>query len=151
MDLVRAAILAFAVAGLGSAASAQVPLSIALADASAAVNGFRGAAGVAGAAADPGLMALATQQALAMAAANTMSHSVAGTLQARLAAAGYGARAAAEDIAYGQPSLDAVFASWMGSAPHRANILNREMTTFGLGAATVNGVTFWALILAAPR
>ncbi|MCW5713539.1 MAG: CAP domain-containing protein [Bauldia sp.] len=146
-----AALLALALAAPGSAAFAQVPLAIARADASAAVNAFRDAARLSRLGNDPVLTALATQQALAMAASGTMSHTIAGTLQARLAAGGYGGRAAAENIGYGQATLDAVLGSWMQSAPHRANILDQRMTAFGVGAATVNGTTYWALILAAPR
>ena len=146
-----AAILALALAAPGSAALAQVPLSIATADARAAINAFRDAARLSRLDNDPGLMVLATQQAIAMAASGTMSHTVAGTLQDRLAAGGYGIRAAAENIGYGQPTLDVVLGSWMQSAPHRANILDQRMTEFGVGAATVNGVTYWALILATPR
>lgn len=146
-----AAILALALAAPGSAALAQVPLSIATTDARAAINAFRDAARLSRLDNDPGLMALATQQAIAMAASGTMSHTVAGTLQDRLAAGGYRIRSAAENIGYGQPTLDVVLGSWMQSAPHRANILDQRMTEFGVGAATVNGVTYWALILATPR
>jgi len=146
-----AAMLALALAAPVAAARAQVPLSIASADARSAINAFRDAARLSRLDHDPVLTALATQQAVAMAAARTMSHTIAGTLQDRLASGGYGIRAAAENIGYGQPTLDVVMGSWMQSAPHRANILDQRMTEFGVGAATVDGVTYWALILATPR
>jgi uncharacterized protein YkwD len=148
---VRAAMVALALAAPVATARAQVPLPIASAEARSVLNAYRDAARLSRLDDDPVLTALATQQALAMAAAGTMSHTIAGTLQDRLAAGGYGIRAAAENIGYGQPTLDVVMGSWMQSAPHRANILDQRMTEFGVGAATVNGVTYWALILATPR
>ncbi len=53
-------------------------------------------------------------------------------------------------IAYGQDTLAEVMAAWLQSGPHRSNILDRRMTSFGLGAAIVDGVIYWSLILAAP-
>lgn len=130
---------------------AQVPTSIATETSRDMINGLRDAARLSRLDNDPLLMALATQQAMAMAATRTMSHTVAGSLEQRLATGGYGLRAAAENIGYGQRSLDEVLAAWMRSPPHRANILDRRMTSFGVGAAVIDGVTYWALILAAPR
>lgn len=149
--VLRASVLALALAAPAPVSFAQMPLSIATADARNAINVFRDAAQLGRLDNDPLLMALATQQALAMAASGTMSHTVAGSLQSRLATGGYGGRAAAENIGYGQSTLAEVYAAWMQSPPHRANILDRRMTAFGVGAATVNGVTYWALILATPR
>ncbi len=50
----------------------------------------------------------------------------------------YGVRfvAAAENIAEGQKTPDAVVTSWMNSAGHRANILNKLYKQIGVGIAT---------------
>ncbi|MGV8840783.1 MAG: CAP domain-containing protein [Bauldia sp.] len=149
--LLHAAVVAVGLVAAGPPAGAQVPMAIATGISRDMINAFRGAARLALLDDDPLLMALATQQALAMATARTMSHTVAGSLQQRLATGGYGLRTAAENIGYGQGSLDEVLDAWMRSPPHRANILDRRMTSFGVGAAVVDGVTYWALILAAPR
>jgi len=44
--------------------------------------------------------------------------------------------AAGENIAEGQPTPDAVVTSWMNSAGHRANILNKDYKEIGVGIAT---------------
>jgi uncharacterized protein YkwD len=41
--------------------------------------------------------------------------------------------AAAENIAYGYPTADAVLQAWLGSAGHRANIENCALTEHGVG------------------
>ncbi len=52
---------------------------------------------------------------------------------------------ASENIAYGQPSPQAVVAAWMASAPHRAAILTPQFVVMGNGAAmSAGGVMYWA-------
>ena len=46
-----------------------------------------------------------------------------------------GARRAAENIAYGNVSADALMKTWMASSGHRANILNPRLSYVGVGAA----------------
>ncbi len=53
----------------------------------------------------------------------------------RMKAAGYSYRMAAENIAAGQPTPQAVVTAWMNSAGHRANILNCGLTEIGVGIA----------------
>jgi uncharacterized protein YkwD len=53
----------------------------------------------------------------------------------RILAAGY-PRPAAENIAAGTNTAQATVQMWMNSPPHRANILNCELTTIGVGVAT---------------
>ncbi len=73
-----------------------------------------------------------------MAARNYFDHNTLnGTTPAqRLTAAGYAYRQMAENIAAGQATPAAVMASWMGSAGHKANILNCALTELGVGYAT---------------
>jgi len=51
----------------------------------------------------------------------------------RLHAAGITYTAAAENIAAGYPTAEAVLQAWLGSAGHRANIENCSLTEHGVG------------------
>lgn len=51
----------------------------------------------------------------------------------RLQDAGISYSAAAENIAYGYPTAEAVLDAWLGSAGHRANIENCSLTEHGVG------------------
>lgn len=61
----------------------------------------------------------------------------------RLRAAGIGFVAAAENLAYGASTGDEIFAQWMGSPPHRANMLNCRYTSHGVGRSG----THWTQVL----
>jgi uncharacterized protein YkwD len=52
-------------------------------------------------------------------------------------------RGAGENIAYGQPSAKAVVDAWMNSEGHRANILNADFTTIGVGHLQNGGTNYW--------
>ena len=50
----------------------------------------------------------------------------------------------AENVARGYPSVDAVMTAFMGSADHRANVLNCSMKVIGVGVArSVAGELYW--------
>ena len=51
----------------------------------------------------------------------------------RIRRAGYKGSPAAENIAYGYPSANAVVKGWMNSPGHRANILNCKIKSLGVG------------------
>lgn len=52
---------------------------------------------------------------------------------------------AGENIAMGQTTAREVMTDWMNSEGHRANILNENFTTLGVGISTdANGKTYWA-------
>ena len=69
----------------------------------------------------------------------------------RLAAAGYEGQAWAENLAMGDEPSDIV-ASWMASAVHRANILNRNYTETGVGLASDNaGRRYYVQVFGRPR
>lgn len=61
-----------------------------------------------------------------------------------LTEAGVSYRGAGENIAYGQQTPAAVMNSWMNSSGHRANILNANFTTIGVGYTVINGTPYWA-------
>lgn len=50
---------------------------------------------------------------------------------------------AAENIARGQPDAEAVMAAWMNSEGHRANILNCDYRTLGVGIWQGEGGPWW--------
>lgn len=53
-------------------------------------------------------------------------------------------RSAGENIAWGQRSPEAVMNAWMNSSGHRANIMNPNFTTIGVGYyQNLNGVNYW--------
>lgn len=53
---------------------------------------------------------------------------------------------AAENIAKGQTTAQAVMNSWMNSEGHRKNILTPSFTEIGVGHSTGNGPTLWTQI-----
>lgn len=56
-------------------------------------------------------------------------------------------RSAAENIAYGQRTAEAVMDAWMNSSGHRANILNKNITEIGIGAVkNQNGTIYWTQV-----
>ena len=57
--------------------------------------------------------------------------------------AGVRYRGAGENIAYGQSSPAAVVNAWMNSPGHRANILNANFTTIGVGHHTAGSTHYW--------
>ena len=59
--------------------------------------------------------------------------------------AGVSYRGAGENIAWGQKSPEEVMQGWMNSAGHRANILNENYTTIGVGYhQNAAGVNYWS-------
>ncbi|MCH5211958.1 MAG: hypothetical protein J1G06_03005 [Oscillospiraceae bacterium] len=68
----------------------------------------------------------------------------------RLRKNGISYRTAAENIAYGQRTPQAVMDAWMNSSGHRANILNANVKEIGVGAATAsNGTIYWTQMFVA--
>lgn len=58
---------------------------------------------------------------------------------------------AAENIAYGQRTPAEVMNAWMNSPGHRANILSRNVTQIGVGAAKKsNGTIYWTQMFLKP-
>lgn len=52
-------------------------------------------------------------------------------------------RTCGENIAYGQKTPQEVVTGWMNSPGHRANILNANFNTIGIGVYQSNGVIYW--------
>lgn len=103
---------------------------------------------------DPDLMRLAESQSGAMAAANKMDHDVRAPLAKRLAAGGYPATVAVENISAGYHTLAEAFSGWRDSPPHRANMLKGGVTKLGIAASYAPGTkykVFWTMILASTE
>jgi uncharacterized protein YkwD len=59
--------------------------------------------------------------------------------------------AAAENIAYGQRTAQAVVTAWMNSPGHKANILSKATTHIGVGAAKkADGTLYWTQMFMKP-
>jgi uncharacterized protein YkwD len=66
---------------------------------------------------------------------------------------GFDAKVAVEDISAGYHTLAEAFSGWRDSAPHRANMLNQNVTRMGIAAVYAPNSkykVFWSLIMAAP-
>lgn len=135
---------ALAAPTIGTAAKQdQAPVTRALVvDALAAplarINELRAQAGVAPLTLNVQLIAAAQGHAADMAAKGYFSHTGPdgrGPGQ-RLAATGYQASTWGENIASGYADWNATITAWMGSAGHRANLLNARFKELGLGLAS---------------
>lgn len=115
------------------------------------ISGYRANNGLGPVTVDPELMKIAETQSTVMAKRNKMDHDVAGTLPKRLAAAGYPATLAVENIGAGYHTLAEAFSGWRDSPPHRANMLKNGVTKLGIAASYAPDTkykVFWTLVLA---
>ena len=95
-------------------------------------------------------------QAEQMAAAGKLAHEIPGsrypTLASRMKLVGYAYRSSGENVAEGYSSGAALMASWMTSAPHRANILSAKYTETGVGMArSKSGRIYSVQVFGRPR
>jgi uncharacterized protein YkwD len=114
----------------------------------AAVNDARGKAGLPPLAPDARLGSAAAAHARDMAMTGVLSHQ---GFPQRLTDAGYAYSAAAENVAAGQASVEAVVDGWMASPPHRANMFGAYADGGGAGACDAQGRWWWCLDLANPQ
>lgn len=115
-----------------------------------AIARYREAHGLGGIEVDPALNRVAQRQADAMARADTLSHTLAGELSARVSAEGLRRGAEAENVSMGYPSFDRALAGWQRSPGHDANLLFKPIRRIGIAAATAHGPhdrTYWALVM----
>jgi uncharacterized protein YkwD len=128
------------------------PMPELAADVIARTNVERTAAGLAPVVAHPQLMAAALAHSQDQAAMQRMTHTGSDGSNAgdRIERAGYRWRTWAENVAMGYRSAAAVMDGWMGSAGHRANILNGNVVHIGVAVVTGgDGRTYWTMVLAA--
>jgi hypothetical protein len=109
----------------------------------AVANQERKARGLSTLAWDDALANAARQHAVIMAQHSAISHQFAGEpdLTARLSATGARFSEAAENVAFG-PTAPGIHDGWMKSPPHRANLLNPDLTSLGIGVAERDGTLY---------
>jgi uncharacterized protein YkwD len=122
----------------------------------ALTNAERRQAGLAPLVISPLLMRAAQLHADQMASMGQMAHVLPGAPypepQDRLAAVGYRWQAYAENVAFGQGTPASAVTSWMGSAGHRANILNPGLTELGTALARASdGRPYYVQVFGNPR
>jgi uncharacterized protein YkwD len=107
----------------------------------ASVNQQRAAAGLAPLNVQSQLMWAANQRSITQATAKVMSHDGWNTV---ISASGYPSGWWGENVAAGFNSPQDVMNAWMGSADHRANILDPHYTDLGVGCAYgTDQVAYW--------
>jgi Cysteine-rich secretory protein family len=119
------------------------------ATAQAAISRYRAEHGLAAVTADPRLMALAAEQARAMAKTGALEHDVDRPFQARIVR--YDPGVAVENIAGGTKDFSSTLEMWKHSPGHDANLRKSGVTRFGIASADSPDSKykiFWALILA---
>jgi uncharacterized protein YkwD len=118
------------------------------------INAQRRAEGLPALTPEPRLMQAAQAHACDNAGRRVMSHqgSDGSSLRDRLRRAGYGFRAANENVAMGQRSADSVVTTWMNSQGHRRNILQRGTRDMGLAVAlAADGRPHWVFVSGQAR
>jgi uncharacterized protein YkwD len=114
----------------------------------ALTNEERARAGCAALTVDEELTVAAVRQSHYMAATGDFGHYGwrNSTFLTRSRAVGYQA-VAAENVAYGFTGSAEVVAAWMDSPPHRRNILDCDVKSFGAGVQqAVNGTYYWTQV-----
>ncbi|MEM7641772.1 MAG: CAP domain-containing protein [Pseudomonadota bacterium] len=149
----RAVLLCFALAACAATPSAgPLPAASGSGEALALASQARVARGLSPLRADPRLAAAAEEQAEFMARRGKIGHDGRGgsTVLERVRAVGVEGCHMAENVAAGQRSAAQVHGDWMGSAGHRANILNGNLDAGAVASAEGNGMIWWAMVLAGP-
>ena len=129
-------------------ALAMHPACAAEATAAELISHFRHEHGEGTVTIDPTLNRIALEQARAMAARNTLDHSVLGSFSARIAPSRAGR--AAENIAYGYDTFPKTLDQWINSSEHRKNLLLHNATRVGIASAKdASGKrTYWSMEIA---
>ena len=115
------------------------------------ISQYRQNNGLGAVAVDPDLVRLAEAQSGTMAAQNKLDHDAKAPLARRLAAGGYPATVAVENVSAGYHTLAEAFSGWRDSPPHKANMLKSGVTKLGIAASYAPNTkykVFWTLILA---
>lgn len=117
------------------------------------ISGYRANNGLGAVTIDPELMKLAGEQAHEMASHDKLDHSVWRPFEERIRQSSFDASVAVENIGAGYQTLAEAFSGWRDSPPHRANMLNPNVTKMGIAAVYApqsKYKVFWSLILAKP-
>lgn len=118
------------------------------------ISGYRANNGLPAVTIDPELTRMAQGQAEIMAQRDKLDHAAGKPFTARLKAAGYDAKSAAENISAGYHTLAEAFSGWRDSPSHRANMLLKGATRLGIAAVYTpksKYKVYWAMIIAQPE
>jgi uncharacterized protein YkwD len=129
-------------------ASAEVTVDHGVA--AAWITRYRATHGLSAVAVDPALNRVAQAQAVAMASANRLSHTVAGSLPRRLGPIANERHAYIENVSAGYSSMGSALDGWERSPEHNNNLLFKPMRRMGIAAASAPGTrykTFWSLVM----
>lgn len=98
------------------------------------------------------LMDAARKHAANMAEQNKLEHVLDDKTPAdRVKAAGYKPRRVGENVAWNMTDAKKALAGWMGSKPHRDNILGTDYTEIGVAVAkNEKGEPYWVQVFAKP-
>ena len=116
------------------------------------ISGYRANNGLGAVTLDPALMQLAEAHSRNMAARDKVDHNVGRALGQR-ARGKAEAKTAVENVSAGYHTLAEAFSGWRDSPPHKANMLNKNVTRMGIAAVyspNSKYKVFWTLILAPP-
>jgi uncharacterized protein YkwD len=117
------------------------------------ITGYRQNNGLGAVVLDAELMRLAHEHTRAMVEKNKLEHNLGRPFAERLKRGGYDAKVAVENVSAGYHTLAEAFSGWRDSPPHKANMLNRNVTRMGIAAIYAPNSkfkVFWTLILATP-
>jgi uncharacterized protein YkwD len=143
-----AALMAAMLAAINGVACAEDLAAVA----QAAISHYRAEHGLPPVTVDPRLMALAAEQARAMAKADSLEHDVDRPFQVRVAS--YDPDIAVENIAGGTRDFTSTLVLWEHSAGHDANLRRDGVTRFGIASAPApqsKYKVFWSLIMAGTK
>jgi uncharacterized protein YkwD len=134
---------------------AATPGSVNATEAAALITNYRASRGLPAVSVDRRLMHIAADHAGRMAASRRMAHVLPGegSFQRRLAAGGFDASLAAENIGAGYDSLAEAMNGWRNSPDHDKNLLLPGVSRIGIAvvlAADGKYRTYWSLVLAEP-
>ena len=153
--MTRLALCALLVA-TAAAADDPKPGKLKLSEAEQAVldltNAERKAAGLPDLKPSPVLMKLAREHSATMARLGQLGHELEGkTFNDRLREAKVAYRGVGENVGYAYRTPKEAVAGWMNSAPHKANLLNKDFTEIGVAVAkSADGTPYWTQIFAVP-
>ena len=134
------------------ASMATASATVDAAAAASMISGYRGNNSLGAVEVDADLTRMAMDQARVMAAKDRLDRSAGREFTSRLAASGFDARGAVENVGAGYHTLAEAFSGWRDSPPHRANMLKPGVSRIGIAAVYApqsKYKVFWALIMAA--
>ena len=152
LPIVTLAFLVGLVFGVPASQAASTTTSTVEASIVNLINKDRAARGLSKLGVDSGLMSIAGDRAVTLAAKEVLSHSAPGDLQAQLNGAGvawklWGENIASTSFPWGPTVAGSLYSLWKGSPPHLALILSRDFNRVGVGVArAANGATYGVIV-----